>query len=418
VLPPITARYLLLIPIKCYRDKDGRNYVDELWQKDLQEHVKYLTRLTLACPSESGEVPQNCMQIGDDITSAGLCIIDLPNPKGFIEALIALPATLRILWKAVGDADIVHSSVAGWPIPFAWLVVPIAKLRRKMSIIIVESAFWRLAPGERATLRGSARAILSEILNRWCVNRAELSIFTQDAYRSSLLTKEIQRGYVINASWIDEENVLSEESALQIWKNKQTNKLRLLFAGRLVAGKGVLVLLEAIKLLERHGVELELDILGEGELSDVCREASRQPAESVKIRTLGTVAYGAEFRRKIQGYHAMVVPNITDEQPRIVYDAFSQAVPVLASDTDGLRACVIDEKTGKLIKANDSLALAHLLQWAANNLSKLESMGIAALDVARLETHQEMHRRRWLLLHKLLTAQSTVTPEPRRSQFG
>ena len=43
-------------------------------------------------------------------------------------------------------ADIVHTGVAGWPIPLGWVVTPIAKIQRKFYLIICESAFWRLSP--------------------------------------------------------------------------------------------------------------------------------------------------------------------------------------------------------------------------------------------------------------------------------
>ena len=121
---------------------------------------------------------------------------------------------------------------------------------------------------------------------------------------------------------------------------------------------------------------------------------------------LGTVAYGGEFKKMIRGYHAVVVPSITDEQPRIVYDAYSQAVPVLGSNTDGLRACVVEQKTGRLVTPDDPIALAKLLQWSSENIDKLENMGLAALGIARNLTHQKMHKRRWELLQNLLAENS------------
>ncbi|MEG4394568.1 hypothetical protein [Microcoleus sp. BROC3] len=53
-------------------------------------------------------------------------------------------------------------------------------------------------------------------MNRWCVNNANLTIFTQSQYQQSLLTKRQERGHVIHASWIDEENIISEADAEEI----------------------------------------------------------------------------------------------------------------------------------------------------------------------------------------------------------
>lgn len=401
MLRPISAKYLLVVSVETYQDDAGQRYVEELWFKDIREHLKYLKSFTIACPINRGARPPNCVSIQDELAS-DLQIVDLPNPSSFLKGVLALPLTVKTLWRAIGRSDIVHTSVAGWPIPLGWVAIPIVMIRRKLSVIVVESAFWRITPGQHVTFRRLVRAWLSERFNRWCVSRASLSIFTQDQYRLSLLTNSSERGHVINASWIDKQDIVDRSYALEVWDRKSARALRILFAGRLVPGKGVLVLLDAINSLELANIAIELDILGEGELLDLCRTVSESLTNMIRLRLLGKISYGAEFKRIIQTYHAVVVPSITDEQPRIVFDAYSQAVPVLASDTDGLAACVSDCQTGRLVEPNNAAALAELLKWSSENIGELKNMGLAALSAADSLTHQEMHRRRWTLLQELL----------------
>ena len=164
----------------------------------------------------------------------------------------------------------------------------------------------------------------------------------------------------------------------------------------------MLVLLEAMKILAQKNIAVNLDLLGDGTGLSECKILSNQLQKSVKIKILGTVAYGKEFFRLLQEYHAIVVPSLSDEQPRIVYDAYSQAVPVLASNTDGLRDCIQNHKTGVIVNSNDPVALADLIEWSGQNLPQLQSMGKASLQQAHSMTHQEMHRSRWQLLLKML----------------
>jgi glycosyltransferase involved in cell wall biosynthesis len=376
----------------------------------LLEHLRYLKNFTLASPCKKQEPPEDAIALDNDPLFSGVQFIDLPSPKSFAQGIMLLPTTALLLWKAIGHADIVHSTVAGWPIPLGWLVTPIVKLQKKAYVLIVESAFWRLQPGIPATIQERIRAYISEILNRWCVNNADLSIFTQEEYRKSLLTKRKDRGHVINASWIDAENIISQDDAIKIWRKKlspSTQELKILFAGRLVASKGVLILLEAMKLLDKENIPIKLDILGQGELFDECEKASKEMKNSVEIRMRGTVPYIPTFFQLLQEYHAVVAPSISDEQPRIVYDAYSQAVPLLASDTDGLRDCIQHGKTGMLIRFNDPIALADLLKWSLQNMNQLESMGMTTLNVAHSLTHQKMHQKRWSLLLEMVN-KSTI----------
>ncbi len=404
-LPPIEVPYLLATPtLPFYLDESGKRYLDPLWVKDLQGHVKYIEHLVLAAPLRRGPPPEEYVCLDHLADLAGVCYVDLPAPDSMYQAFLSLPATLASLWRVTQQVEVVHSGLAGWPFPYAWLLLPIVLLQDKFFFINVESAPWRLTSNRSHSWQEKLRAWLYESAGRWCMKRADLATFTQSEYRQSLLTGHSQQGYVMHASWIDAAQVLSETVALETWQEKQRSpQLRLLFAGRLVQSKGILVLLEAMHQLQAT-TSVQLDILGQGDLFSVCQQASEAIAPPHSIRLLGTVPYGDDFFALLRNYHALVVPNLSDEQPRIVYDAWSQAIPVLASDTAGLRDCIQDGQTGKLLPVGDSHALAVEIQRAASEIAALQTMGMTALGYARGFTHEEMHYQRWQILVQELAA--------------
>lgn len=399
-LPPINCHYLLCIQIKCYCDANGNKYLERLWYKDIKEHLEYLSNLTIACPFQYGKPPADAVLLDSDVSFSSISFVSLPSPQNFLEALIFLPLTITKFWQAIGRADIVHSFVGGWPISWDWFITPIVKIRRKFYVIIVESATWRLQPGTSANIKARVRAYIYERIANYCINQTDLAIFTQKEYRQSLLTNPQKKGYIIHASWIDPENIISEAEAIKIWQQKlssPTAALRVIFAGRLISSKGVSVILEAMKILDSEKFFVMLDILGEGELLEECKQMS-QVLQNVQLKILGTVPYGKQFFKLLQSYHAVIVPSISDEQPRIVYDAYSQAVPVIASNTSGINDCVQHERTGLLTQRNAPIALANLLKYSSQNLDRLEKMGRKSLKLARQMTHQQMHQKRWKIL--------------------
>jgi glycosyltransferase involved in cell wall biosynthesis len=407
-LAPIRQRYLLVIGIRCYGDRDGKRWVDAMWHKDLAQHVRYLANLTLAAPLHAGDVKPGMVCLDDDPTLRGVRFIDLPNPRSVPALILRVPKSIGRLWTAIGQADVVQGGVAGWPMPLGWIVIPIAKLRGKFLVVNVESAFWRVFGDgtNRPPLRKRARAKLSEIINRWCVRRANFATFTQEGYRRELLGDDPTRGHVVHASWVDEAHVLDDATAEHGAREKRhasPDAASLLFAGRLAEEKGVGVLLQAAQELAKQNVPLRIDFVGDGELLPRVKQAAEQSsASSVRIRLLGPVPYGPEFFGLLRRYEALVVPSISDEQPRVVYDAYSQAVPVLATNTTGLRDCVVEGETGRLVERNDPAALASLLQWSAENRDALRGMGLEALRLARGRTHRAMHDTRWRLLSNAL----------------
>jgi glycosyltransferase involved in cell wall biosynthesis len=106
------------------------------------------------------------------------------------------------------------------------------------------------------------------------------------------------------------------------------------------------------------------------------------------------IPYGPAFFAMLRKHNAVVVPSLSDEQPRIIFDAFSQGLPVLGSDTGGIREVVDDGVNGKLVVPGSSLALSEILEWAACNGPELERMGLTALRKSQTYTHLAMHEKR------------------------
>jgi glycosyltransferase involved in cell wall biosynthesis len=409
-LPPVTCRYLLVINIPLYRDGQGELSAGQLWFKDLVEHVAYIDRLSIACPHLEGSPTEVAVPLRSDSRLARVTIIALSTPRSSLWAMFDLPLTVMRLWRAIREADLVHAGIAGWPIPYGWIVTPLTRLLGKKLVIVVESAPWRIAPGAPSGIKSRLRAGIYERFARWCVSRSDLAIFTQDEYRRSLLSRPAI-GHVIHASWIDENVILSDTEAIAIWReklNREPPELAILFAGRLEHHKGVAVLVDAIRSIARKSVCVRLDVLGSGELEMLCTQASSDLNGSTHIRMLGTVPYGAPLFELVRRYHAVIVPSLSDEQPRIVYDAYSQGVPVLGTRTAGLRECIYEDRTGWLAEPNSADALRCMIERAANDVAALQAMGMEALRVARSMTHQKMHRERQKLLLQMTESRAAT----------
>src|ERR1039458_1072208 len=103
-------------------------------------------------------------------------------------------------------------------------------------------------------------------------------------------------------------------------------RLKILFVGRSVPEKGLLVLLQALRQLHGRAAPIVLSILGEGDLKNECTKVGSELTGTTQVKVLGTVPYGAPLFELIREYDAVVVPTISDEQPRIVFDSDSPAV--------------------------------------------------------------------------------------------
>jgi glycosyltransferase involved in cell wall biosynthesis len=392
---PIKRAYLLVIHIPYYTDDSGAVWLERLWHRDFVRHLTYLRQLTLAASAcrleEAKDRDLVRVEIPPGVT---LNFVPLGRDNSRESARRNLPGNIALLWRAVGQAEIVHSHIVGYPT--SWIANCIALLRKKRLLIMVESAPWRTEVTGRNGWKARTTARAVDMIGRWFVNRASISFFTQATYRDSFLTRGGGPGFVTPASWIDEADVLDEQSATTIWREKlaPAGRIRLLYAGRLVPEKGVGILLDALAILRERGLAIDIDIIGEGDLRNACLTAAKSSREP-RMRVLDPVPYGAPFFTLLGTYHAIVVPSLSDEQPRIVFDAYARGLPVIASDTDGLRPHVFAGRTGCLVARGNARLLADGIAEAAASPETLERHGLAALAYARTITHRHMHLERW-----------------------
>jgi glycosyltransferase involved in cell wall biosynthesis len=391
----IKHRYLAVQNIPYFVDGTGRVLLERSWHHDLVQHLEYLPEFTLIAPCQSLPADHPDLLPLDEKLQTGLTLIPLPSQTSRIRALVELPRTFWALWSAIGKADIVHSGIAGWPYPLGWLANLIARLRGKKRLIIVESAPWRtaaVAADSHLSLRTRIENFFYERLAGYWCSSADLSFYTQPTYLKQFHGNGKGPAYVTPAIWVNSEDVLNDQEAQSLWEAKVLEPVRFLFAGRLVPEKGVKILLEAVEKLAAAGRRGEIHVIGEGPLRDEVIAAER-PASFV-LKYFEVLPYGPPFLTFLERYHAVVVPSVSDEQPRIVFDAAARAVPILGSDTNGLRPFVDNDRTGRLIIPGDSQALAEAMALWTENAATLRDFGMAALSRVRGKTHRAMHSER------------------------
>ena len=123
----------------------------------------------------------------------------------------------------------------------------------------------------------------------------------------------------------------------------------LLFAGRLLALKGISTLLQALR---RLNPEVRLLLAGPGDQGPWKSVARRLGLEEDRCRFLGSVPY-AEMPRLYAGADAVVLPSFTESCPMVALEAMAAGVPLIAADAGGVSEIVGDEQTGWLFPPGD-----------------------------------------------------------------
>ncbi|MEA3248767.1 MAG: glycosyltransferase family 4 protein [Patescibacteria group bacterium] len=161
-------------------------------------------------------------------------------------------------------------------------------------------------------------------------------------------------------------------------KSGESGARRFLFVGQLEAHKGVLDLLDAWMLWDKHG-DATLSVVGSGTLEDVVkRRAEYAPGVNFRGRLEGD-----EFVRELGRSSWLVVPSeVIENAPTVIVEVLARGIPVIASRTGGIPELVQDGRNGILFEPGDREGLLAALKRAAD-------MKIGGFSLQETQDHTE-----------------------------
>ena len=151
----------------------------------------------------------------------------------------------------------------------------------------------------------------------------------------------------------------------------------LLFLSNLIVSKGVLVLLDACKILKDKGYSFVCDFVG-GETAEI--DAARFERE-VKDRGLNQIAvykgkkYGDDKEACLESADVLVFPTYYDCYPLVNLEAMEHKLPVVSTDEGGIVDVVKDGENGLIAEKRDPRSLASCIERLINDPEMRERMG-------------------------------------------
>ncbi|MGQ0732804.1 MAG: glycosyltransferase [Acidobacteriota bacterium] len=186
--------------------------------------------------------------------------------------------------------------------------------------------------------------------------------------------------------------------------------LRLLAVGRMVAKKGPILMLDAVRQVQRSGVRIRFDLVGTGPLDAGARQFVATHALE-QIVTLHGACDHTRVKELMTGadifvQHSVTDPETGDEEglPVAILEAMSSGLPVVATRHAGIPEAVDDGMTGFLVDEGDTAAMAERIGSLLRDRDLRLSMGHMGWNVARTRFTWATERSKLLGLLGLSTA--------------
>jgi glycosyltransferase involved in cell wall biosynthesis len=185
------------------------------------------------------------------------------------------------------------------------------------------------------------------------------------------------------------EEALRESAVLQPVFRKN-NDLNLVTVCRLVRGKGIDVVIRALKILTARGIPYRYVIGGEGPEKKFLEALVDELGLGDKVHFKGSITDGEKWRLLRDG-DVFVMPSRVDQKTQhegfgiAFVEAAAFEVPAVGSQAGGIPEAVIDGKTGILVPEESPLDLADALTRLYRNPEIRKEMGRAGRERARRE---------------------------------
>ena len=190
-------------------------------------------------------------------------------------------------------------------------------------------------------------------------------------------------------------NFLDSNSLLEAHRRfRRTGKCRLLFVGMITPSKGIEDFLEAGRILEEHGWDFEIRLVGQpvsAEFERLVLDSACRLGISHRLSLAGELSE-SEVRAEYASADIFVFPTRQRSESFgiVLLEAMAYGLPLVGSGLGGVRSIIRDEINGLYVPSNDPPSLAVALERLIGEPELRERLGRTGFELVRHEYKPEI----------------------------
>jgi glycosyltransferase involved in cell wall biosynthesis len=269
--------------------------------------------------------------------------------------------------------------------------------RRPYGAEIVGDPYDALAPGAgQGSLRPLFRWQQTRALKRLCRNAASVAYVTQFALQQRY--PSAPRAFTTHYSSVE---LPAEAFVPEPPEPPANGPVQLITVGSMEhLYKGQDVLLRALAMCRRAGLDFTLTLVGDGAKRPWLKDLAERLRLAEAVRFAGQLPSGAAVRRELDQADIFVLPSRQEGVPRAMIEAMARGLPCLGSSVGGIPELLPESA---MVPPGDAAALAGLIRksvsgkirrlYAAQNLAAARAYEDRELQGRRREFYEQITRR-------------------------
>lgn len=387
-------RVNLILEQRFFHTADGAAYASA--QATYHHWLRYLAvfeEVRVIARSEQVDSPPAGYQRLD---GPGVQFLPVPPYQGPLGLLRQLPAVLRQL-RHIQDDEAVIVQLSGL---LSHLTAEWRSWRgRPYGVMVVNDPYLGYAPhgaGARRAFHQIIRTALTALTRRQVRRAAVTQYVTRTALQRRYPSRPGQPQFGVSDIDLRPEAYASEP---RVYTGLAR---RAVVVGNLqLPHKGVDLALTALAQLRAEGMELQLQVVGEGSLRPALEAQAQELGVADACTFVGARATPAQVREDLRQAELFLIPSRTEGLPRALLEGMAQALPAIGADVGGIPELLPPEA---LFPPGNAEALARLWRRWATDPALLTAQSATNLEVARSYANAALDQQREAYLRALRRA--------------
>ncbi len=293
---------------------------------------------------------------------------------------------LRDLWRLYRLARRNRSEAIHLHTPITAVLGRIAARLARVKVIVYTAHGFPFHEGMRQPFRWAAM-LMERVLSRWFTHL--VLVQSKEDYEFALsraIVPAHKLRWIGNGVDLHRFSPRDDGSAVRRELGLPENARIVGFIGRLVKEKGILELLNAMRLVVDGMPEAHLLVIGDSLPSDRDQQTKAMAIDMADQEGLaGHVTFLGlrdDVHRLLGAVDAVTLPSHREGFPRSIIEAMAAGKPVVATNIRGCREAIVDGETGFLVPVSDVHALASSLGKLLSDHDLAKRLGMQARERA------------------------------------
>ncbi len=312
----------------------------------------------------------------DEILSYGLEFIDIPFKRSGSSPFCELKCIykLSVLYKKKKPNIIHHVTLKA-----SLLGCIAAKIAKERNVINAISGFGYNFTEERNGLRQKIIKYIMKIAFKCDYFHYILQNPDDIKQISDFKFTKNNHIHLIKGSGVDLNKFIYSEEILK-------DKIQILLLARMLYDKGIIEFIEAAnKMKERVKSIAEFLLAGNCDTDNLSGISEQELIQLTDGKYIKWIGFQIDIFSLLKKVDIVVLPSYREGLPKSLIEACAVGRPIVTTDTQGCRECVIEGYNGYLVPVKDSDILTEKIEMLINDARKRKQMGLNSRELAEKE---------------------------------